>query len=207
MPVTLKVDLEERLRSREPLRVELGCGPSKRPGFLGIDALELPGVDLVGDLVEALALLPDRGVSELAAHHVLEHLDDLDGTLRAVDRVLADDGVLRVSVPHFSNPLGWSDPTHRRAFGLYSFLYYCAPERQPLRRRVPTYALEPRFRVEELELGFRPARRDTSLASRVLTRLVNATPRMQERYEAHACWLLPCYEVRAVLRPDRAART
>jgi SAM-dependent methyltransferase len=206
VPVRAKIDLPALLAAGKPLQVEIGCGPAKRAGFLGIDALDHPGVELVGDLDEALALLPERSVGLLVAEHVLEHVADLDRTLRSIARVLRDDGAAEIAVPHFSNPLGWSDPTHRRAFGLYSFLYYCAPARQPLRRKVPSYASEPRFLVDSLRLRFRPPRKSTSLASRWLTRLINSSARVQELYEARWCWLVPCYEVRVVLRQEERRR-
>ena len=32
------------------LQIELGCGPNKRPGFVGIDNQEFPGVDIALDV-------------------------------------------------------------------------------------------------------------------------------------------------------------
>ena len=59
---------------------------------------------------------------------------------------------LEVIVPHFSNPRGYSDPTHVRFFGLYSFYYFCAAEDQP-RRKVPSFYCPARFRVQSLQFG------------------------------------------------------
>jgi hypothetical protein len=49
--------------SQRPLVLELGCGGTKRfPEPVGIDLLELPGVDVVGDALEVLRSLPDGSV-------------------------------------------------------------------------------------------------------------------------------------------------
>jgi len=50
----------ERLRERGRVELELGCGATKRnANAIGVDALDLPGVDLVGDVFEVLAAFPE----------------------------------------------------------------------------------------------------------------------------------------------------
>jgi predicted SAM-dependent methyltransferase len=62
--------------SQRPHVLELGCGGTKRvPEPVGIDLLELPGVDVVGDALEVLGWsLPDGSVRVIHSEHFLEHI-------------------------------------------------------------------------------------------------------------------------------------
>ena len=59
MKPVIKIDLDNIYKSTEPVIIELGCGPSKKPGRIGIDHFDLPNVDIVADIEEGLAFLPD----------------------------------------------------------------------------------------------------------------------------------------------------
>jgi ubiquinone/menaquinone biosynthesis C-methylase UbiE len=146
-------------------------------------------------VTEVLGSLDDESVAEVFSSHLFEHVDDLDGLMRELERVLAVGGRLHVVVPHFSNAYFYSDPTHRRPFGLYTFSYYA--EDPLLRRRVPTYDHEVRLRLESARLHFRSS---TEFRTRYrikegLGRLVNATGWLQEFYEENLYGVLPCYEL------------
>ena len=65
------------------------------------------------------------------------------------------DGRVEVVVPHFSNPYGYSDPTHVRFFGLYTFYYFADEADQP-RRKVPAFYLPERFAVESVNITLMP---------------------------------------------------
>jgi hypothetical protein len=48
------------------VKVDLGCGPVKRPGFIGIDRFPLPGVDITADINKGIPL-PQDSVDYLLA--------------------------------------------------------------------------------------------------------------------------------------------
>lgn len=93
-----------------PLRLHLGCGQSPIPGWLNVDVQALPGVDRVLDVRKGL---PFENVASIYAEHFLEHLDVADGLacLAECRRVLAPDGILRISTPN----LDWVLATHYRS--------------------------------------------------------------------------------------------
>src|SRR5947209_3062339 len=95
-----------------PLRLDLGCGPHPRPGHYGVDRVALPGVDVVADLNEPFADLPDDCAAEVYTRHTLEHVEKLLDLLAEIHRITRPGGRVEVIVPHFSNPYGYSDPTH-----------------------------------------------------------------------------------------------
>lgn len=95
--------------SAPPLRLHLGCGQSPIPDWVNIDVQALPGVDRVLDVRNGL---PFENVAAIYAEHFLEHLDVEDGLacLSECRRVLAPNGVLRISTPN----LDWVLATHYR---------------------------------------------------------------------------------------------
>src|SRR4051812_22266165 len=115
--------VRQDLEAGRRLRLNLGCGLRRLPGFYNVDHVSLPGVDILADLEEPLAELPDDSVEQIYCRHTLEHVQRLLELLADLHRVTHADGRLELIVPHFSNPYGYSDPTHVRFFGLYSFFY------------------------------------------------------------------------------------
>jgi ubiquinone/menaquinone biosynthesis C-methylase UbiE len=182
--------------ARRPLRLDLGCGTTKRsPEYVGVDAIDAPGVDVVGDVTAVLRSLDDESVSEVYSSHLFEHIDDLDALIGEIERVLVVGGRLQVIVPHFSNAYFYSDPTHLRPFGLYTFSYFA--DDPVLRRRVPTYDHALRLRLESAHLHFRSATefRTRYRLKEALGRLVNANGWLKEFYEENLYAVFPCYEL------------
>ena len=89
------------------------------------------GVNVIhADLEAGLPFLPDRSVDEIHCRSFLEHIENFEHLFTEMVRVLKDDGRACIFVPHFSNPYYYSDYSHKRPFGLYTFYYFAAPERQ-----------------------------------------------------------------------------
>jgi predicted SAM-dependent methyltransferase len=84
------------------MKIHLGCGERHIPGFLHIDALNVPRVDVVC-LAERLPFA-DGSVSMIYASHVLEHFDRhvYRDVLAEWRRVLMPEGILRLAVPDFA---------------------------------------------------------------------------------------------------------
>jgi SAM-dependent methyltransferase len=194
------LDKSGALARGETLKLDLGCGLTKRgPGYIGVDMADSPAVDVVGDVLEVLRTLEGETVSEVYSSHLFEHIAELEPLIDELERVLVVGGRLLVRVPHFSNPYYYSDPTHRRPFGLYTFSYFA--DDRLLRRRVPTYGHVPRLRLERVRLHFRSSTefRFRYRAKEALGRIVNANVWLQELYEENLAWVLPCYEVEFAL--------
>lgn len=189
----------ERLRQNKRAALELGCGPRKRHAdAIGIDMLDYPGVDLVGDVFEVLRSLPTGCVQTVHAYHFFEHVDDLPALLEEVARVLRAGGRLDVEVPHFSNPYFYSDPTHSKFFGLYTFSYLAVDEL--FHREVPRYGQVPHFELVDARLDFDSPFLVRGLVKRLIGPLFNLTRWLQEFHEENLCYLLPCYQLRFNLR-------
>jgi hypothetical protein len=182
-----------------PARLELGCGPRKvRPEAIGVDMLDTPAVDVVGDVFEVLRALPDGSVGEVYSAHFLEHVRDLEGLFTEFGRVVRDGGAVEAIVPHFSNPYFYSDPTHTRTFGLYTFAYLA--ECALFHRAVPRYGRDYGFTFERVELAFLSPFPVRGALRSLWQRAVNSHRWCQEFYEENLTGLVGCYELRATLR-------
>ncbi len=182
------------------LRLNLGCGGKPTPGMLNLDLRVLDGVDIEADLNQPLDRIPDGSVVEVHSHHVFEHIEQLEPLLAELTRICAPGARLLIRVPHFSNPFGYSDPTHRRFFGIYSFCYFAQNDYFAQRTGLPRYRNDLRFEIERVAVHFyRTTRFDRWVLAR-WERLLNRSRRWLEFHEYRLAWLLPLREVEFHLR-------
>jgi hypothetical protein len=196
-----KRDILLRVSRANQFSIELGCGNHKKNTHaIGIDLLDYPGVDLVGDVYEIIAAFPDRSVKEVFAYHFIEHVPDLPRLLAELERVTTPGATVEFVAPHFSNPWFFSDPTHKSFFGLYTFCYYMSGS--PFTRKVPTYGVDLGFVVERVDLHFKSDRAFPVryLFKRIVGTVFNSCNYMRELYEENFSSLFPCYELRYLLR-------
>lgn len=115
----LKVDFDGKM-------LALGCGNTPIEGAVNHDVSKhSPHVDVAHDL----DILPwpwgDESFGAIFAIDVFEHLRlDVDLWLNQCHRILSDDGVLVIRVPHYSHENAYTDPTHRRFFTTHTFDYW-----------------------------------------------------------------------------------
>ena len=189
-------------KSPEILKIDLGCGSNKKAGYKGMDILPLPGVDYVVDLENGFGFIPDNSVDEFYTSHFLEHVDNLELILSEICRTLKPGGVCTVLVPHFSNPYYYSDYTHKRFFGLYSFDYFTSLD-TGYRRKVPRYNSSFEFQVVQRKLILKsPSFFITNLFKKhVLNRIFNSNKYFQAVYEEYFTNIFPCFELKFELKP------
>jgi SAM-dependent methyltransferase len=205
MQPQIKVNLEQTLDSGRPLIIELGAGRKHTLGRINIDRVDLPGVDIVADLEDGLPFLPNGSVDEIHCRSVLEHIENFGGLMAEIVRVLKDGGTAHIFVPHFSNPYYYSDYTHRRFFGLYTF-YYFVPSAKQLSRKVPDFYTDTRIEILSQRLVFRSSFRLLKPLKKLIGWLTNLHTCVQQYYEENLCYLFPCHGIEIAFRPDRQTR-
>jgi SAM-dependent methyltransferase len=109
----------------EPLKVDLGCGPRKADGFIGVDVSLVPGVDIVADLNRRFPFA-DSSVDCVRAHDTVEHLHDRIHTMNEIWRICKPGAVVDIRVPSTDGRGAFQDPTHVSFWNVNSFQYYCA---------------------------------------------------------------------------------
>ncbi len=106
-----------------PVKVDICCGGNKQPGFIGVDIVEAPGVDIVCDLRERFPF-EDNYVDYLRAHDAIEHLPDKIKTMNEIYRVCKNGATADIKVPSTDGRGAFQDPTHVSYWNINSFLYY-----------------------------------------------------------------------------------
>ena len=107
--------------------IDLGCGPNKKgDSFIGVDKVQLPGVDVVHDLLVIPYPFDDHFANKVILSHVLEHftVEDQNLILTEVYRILKPDGIVEIGVPHAWTSWGIGDRSHKCSFSFWSFRDY-----------------------------------------------------------------------------------
>ena len=125
------------------MKLNIGCGNKKKPGWVNVDASPECAPDLIHDLRAALPY-EDMSVEEIVAEDVLEHFDKYFRYLAMFDwaRVLKVGGRITIRVPNFLKTLKkfrkfgfdnfvdhifgetlWEAKTYIGHFGIHKFAY------------------------------------------------------------------------------------
>jgi predicted SAM-dependent methyltransferase len=195
------------------LKLNLGCGWSRREGYLGVDIGDYPTVDVRQDALLYLKSLPANSVQEVYSAHFLEHLDAevFLQLLKEINRVLVPGGDIKFLVPHYSHPYYYSDPTHRITFGVHTFSYLC--ETSCLHRKVPDYARIPGWTLKSVRLHFIPYaqpriwRFRIPMPSDLLNIIVNLNPLFVELFERYLAGICAIYEIEYHIRKTEVRTT
>jgi SAM-dependent methyltransferase len=122
--------MNDQKLGKAPYRLNVGCGRNIREGWVNLDSVALPGVDIVCDLEKLRDMpidLPDETVDHFLLSHVIEHIRDSLGLMQELWRLATPEATLIIRVPHGGSDDAWEDPTHVRAYFLGSFGYFSQP--------------------------------------------------------------------------------
>ena len=162
------------------LRLNLGCGRRKFDDAVNLDITPATNPDVVHDLAILPCPFDDSTFREVIAFDVIEHLDDFLGTMEEIHRICRAGATVDISVPHYSSRYAYTDPTHRRFFGVASMDYLSE-------EHAFGFYSEARFKVLRNQIFFEP-----SLLSRLVWRLANRFP---DVYERRFAWIYPAWFV------------
>ena len=108
----------EEKKEPEKVRLDVGCGQFKKPGFIGIDICEIneatgdpTKIDIIHDLNTGIPF-KDSEVDEIYASHFLEHIEDPYCFMKEIHRVCKNEALVEIYVPLLSIV----PPNHRTMF-------------------------------------------------------------------------------------------
>lgn len=103
-----------KLFKKDELKIDLGCGPNKKEGFIGVDQINFPNVDVVMHLGKDKLPFADNSVVEFHCSHFMEHLTANERThvVNELYRVMKPGAKGIVVVPHWASCRAYGDPTH-----------------------------------------------------------------------------------------------
>lgn len=158
--------------------INLGCGTKRLPDAVNVDLTRATSPDVVHNLNCRPWPFPDYSFDEIIFTDVIEHLDDIVGTVEETYRIARNRALVRITVPHFSSANAFTDPTHRHYFGWHSLDYFTGKHEH-------SYYTQARFIMQSRKLFFYP-----SLLNKVVRRLANRWPAVYERRWA---WIFPAW--------------
>ena len=113
-------------------KIALGSGSQGKPGFINVDWIAQPGVDVVHNLLDFPYPFKDAEADYIELIDVLEHMPSFTDDhksfpiefVRECWRILKPGGELVIQVPHWRSPNLWIDPTHVRGYDDRSMDYF-----------------------------------------------------------------------------------
>lgn len=99
------------------MKINLGGGYKRYPGFLNVDSDKNCKPDYLVNLDDENLRLPfdDNSITEVIAHHILEHIGSgYFKLLQELYRVCSPGTIIDIKVPHPNHEVYLNDPTHRR---------------------------------------------------------------------------------------------
>jgi SAM-dependent methyltransferase len=101
--------------SIETARLHLGCGRTILPGWINLDTVSMPGVDVVADL-DACAASPlpfsDASIDQILGSHLLEHIARPLPLMQELHRIARPGCKATFMTPYGSSDDAFEDPTH-----------------------------------------------------------------------------------------------
>jgi len=116
------------LKERSHINLNLGCGEEPQRGFINVDMLNLPGVDVVWDLEEYPWPFPENSIDLIVASQLVEHVNPHKGNfIKFMDeawRVLKVHGQFMLATPYAGSMGYFQDPTHCNPCNEYTWEYF-----------------------------------------------------------------------------------
>lgn len=166
-------------------KLNVGCGKDIKKGYINLDSVRLPGVDMVYNLNKFPWPFENDFFEEVYCSHILEHLDDIIKVMEELHRITKKEGIIRIKVPPFPSYGAVSDPTHKRFFTYFTFDYFT-------RKGMEWYS-KAKFKILKREFVF-----SWNKWLNWISIFININPRFYQRFFAS---ILPCNELYVELQP------
>lgn len=93
--------LSRRTVKTQPKKLDFGCGPEPKSGYVGVDIRKMPGVEYVCNAWEINRYVQEASITNIYSRHFFEHLtfQQADITLQAWYDVLVPEGSIQLILP------------------------------------------------------------------------------------------------------------
>lgn len=107
------------------MKINLGSGYKRFPGFLNVDHDPLTQPDFLADLENLSLPIDDSSVDYVIAHHVLEHVGPgFFSLMKELYRFCMDGAIIDIKVPHHRSEIFYSDPSHVRPITIDTMMLF-----------------------------------------------------------------------------------
>lgn len=114
-----------------PIRIDFGCGQNCTKAedgtkYIGVDEVQLEGVDIVHDLTKFPYPFESDSVDEIVSNHFVEHLsgEEFMAHMDECHRILKVGGQMRLCHPYCFSARAFQDPTHKTFIPAERYLYF-----------------------------------------------------------------------------------
>ena len=139
-----------------PRILDVGCGPKKYPGSIGIDINPVVHPDVICDWSSSLPFAASA-FDEVRLIHVIEEVGDIFKVLAEVHRISRPGARALIVTPHYTDHASYCSPAHRWHLSSFSFWFF-SDEPKEYRYYAPARFRERRVVVRLLQfwraLGF-----------------------------------------------------
>ncbi len=163
--------------------LDLGCGPNKVAGAIGLDHHPGSAADVLADFEKGWFPFADESFDHVECSHVIEHMREPVRLMEECWRVLRAGGTLRVKTPHYTHWTSWGDPTHYHHFSSHALMHFAQPE--------STVHYRCRFSLIDMKL------RCSAFPARLLQAIFG-----QQRHERYFSKMFPVREIIAEFRKE-----
>jgi hypothetical protein len=161
-------------------KLNLGCGKDIKDGYVNLDSVKLPGIDIVHNLDKYPWPFKNNEFDEIEGYMILEHLDSIIKPLEEIWRISKNKAIIKIKVPLFPSIYSVSDPTHKQFFTYFTFNYFTENDNL-------NYYSKARFNI--LQRGFRFSWNKFLNFPSIF---MNRFPKLYSRYLSS---ILPCNEL------------
>jgi SAM-dependent methyltransferase len=177
-------------------KLNIGCGADAKEGWVNLDWVEQPGVDVVHDITKLPLPFTDETFDEILCQDILEHVDYMP-VLKDIHRITKTGGKVRIRVPHYTSRNSFTDPTHIKRHSVSTFDYFCRKESRGWADLNLGYAFD---HWEKRYLNFDKTSSRLLFYNRLIEWWFNRTPRQQVFYEMTGlCYMFPAADIRITL--------
>ena len=169
-------------------KLNIGCGADIKKGYINLDYIKQPGVDVVYDINKFPWPFKDNTFDKIFCSHTLEHVESVEKVMKEIWRISKPGANIVIRVPHFSCGVYYRDISHRRPFSYFTMDYF-ANESIDYKRKDSSL-----FKIVKRKINF--TRLSFTFLNYIFNPLINLSPSFYERF---FCWIFPASEVIYVL--------
>jgi ubiquinone/menaquinone biosynthesis C-methylase UbiE len=105
--------------------LDVGCGTCKFEGAVGVDCIELDGVDVVTNLNQFPWPFESNTFERVIFKHSISHFVNIVDVMEEVSRISKNGAIIDIIAPHYTSDNFNTDPTHKFPMGYRSMYYFC----------------------------------------------------------------------------------
>jgi SAM-dependent methyltransferase len=165
-------------------KLNIGCGKYPLKGYLNLDIVKLPGVDVVHSLDKYPWPFKNNQFQEVNARHVLEHLESGLKPMEEIWRISKNKAEINIEVPLAPGPQAFVDPTHKQFYTFLTFDYFLDEKPEM------NYYTKARFSMTSRHLIF---------GNKLFTWLFNVSESMQKFHFVFLSNIIPAHAMQVKL--------